>query len=47
MAQRTHAAGAAIAMTMPVMAAGTESMRTPSMAMVVPAAATDRPTQTD
>ena len=45
MAQRTHAAGAAIAMAMPVMAMGTELQRTPSMAMPVPTATNDSPTQ--
>ena len=45
MAQRTHAAGAAMAMAMPVMAMGTELQRTPSMAMPVPTATNDSPTQ--
>ncbi len=43
--QRTHAAGAAIVMAMPVMAIGTENLRAPSMATAAPAAATARPTQ--
>ena len=45
MAQRTHAAGAAIAMAVPMMTAGIENLRTPSMVMPVPAAATNTPTQ--
>ena len=45
MAQKTHAAGAAIAMAMPVVAMDAERQRAPSMAMAVPAAATNRPTQ--
>ena len=44
-AQRTHPAGAAMVMAMPVMATGTESMRAPSMALTVPPDATARPTQ--
>ena len=44
-AQRTHATGAAIAMAVPMMTAGTERQRVPSMAMAVPAATTASPTQ--
>ncbi len=45
MTQRTHAAGAAIAMAVPMMVTGIENLRTPSMVMPVPAAATNMPTQ--
>ena len=43
--QRTHAAGAAIVMAMPVMAIGTENLSAPSMATAAPTAATARPNQ--
>ena len=44
MAERTHAAGAAITMAVPMTVTGTESLRNPSMVMAVPAAAAS-PTQ--
>ena len=45
MAERTHAAGAAIAMAMPMLEMGTELQSAPSMAVPVPAAINDSPTQ--